>query len=147
MMVADVPPFAMAVVAVDDPQFAQRFDNWRRWCIGRGFHQGHCASLEGDYSGPQGKGHSTGWGDWEVSPPPPSDPRVVIDIPDAIEVNRAYTRLATLAPTYARAIQVLVFQSYIKPTRQAQILGTHYTRLDDLLYRAKKMLRNQLQGQ
>lgn len=147
MIVADAPLLAMTVIPITVGRFEQRFDNWRRWCVGRGFHQGHCASLEGAYSGPQGKGHSTGWGDWEVSPPPPSDPKVLIDIPDAIEVNRAYLRLASLAPTYARAIQVLVFQPWIRPQRQAQMLGTHYLRLDVLLDKAKKMLQNQLQAQ
>jgi hypothetical protein len=147
MMVLDVPAAAMLnVEAIKVDPFAARFENWRRWCVAHGHYQRRSASLEGVYSGPQGKGHPSGWGDWEESAPPRGTVLVPINIPDALEVNRAYTRLALLAPTYARAIQVLVFQPWLRPQRQAQMLGTHYQRLDFLLDRAKKMLRNQLRA-
>jgi hypothetical protein len=63
---------------------------------------------------------------------------------DAILVNRAYTRLALLSPSSAKVIQVLVFMPYLRPQRQAQILGTHYLRLDAELDKCKQMLKNQL---
>jgi len=127
--------------------FEIRFQNWVRWCKARGMHgNGRAASLEGAYSGPQGKGHPTGWGDWESGPLAPLNVPELIDIPDAVEVNRAFTQLAMIASTYAMAIKVLVFMDWMKPTRQAQILGTHYTRLSFMLDRAKKMLRNVLRG-
>lgn len=128
MLVADLPLLAMTV-----EEFPGRFENWRRWCIQKGLHQGRVGSIEGAYRSPQ---------HWD--PPEPRPP--MIDVLDALEVNRAYVRLAQLAPSYARAIQVLVFQAYIRPTRQAQMLGTHYLRLDALLHEAKQMLSNQLRA-
>jgi hypothetical protein len=61
---------------------------------------------------------------------------------DAVKVNRAFTKLALSAPSYAQVIKVMVFMPWLKPTRAAQILGTHWTRLDEQLNRAKVMMRN-----
>lgn len=123
-MESDVP------VLKADP-FESRWLNWIRWCNQKGLYQGRTGSLEGAYRSPQ---------IWH--PPEPRPP--TIDVPDAILVNKAYTRLAKLSPTNAQVIKTLVFMPWLKPTRQAQILGTHYMRLDELLHRAKTMLKNQL---
>jgi hypothetical protein len=111
--------------------FDARFDNWRRWCIQKGLHRGRAGSAEGAWRSPQV---------WDAPNPRPPE----IDLPDAILVNRAFTQLALSAPRNANAIKVLVFMGWLKPTRQAQILATHYTRLDELLSRSKIMLRNLL---
>jgi hypothetical protein len=113
----------------DEAEFGVRFQNWVRWCVQKGLYRG---SVEGAYRSPQ---------HWD--PPEPRPPS--IDPLDAVVVNRAYTRLAILAPYHATVIKVLIFQPYIRPTRQAQILGTHYLQLDALLDKAKTMLANQLQ--
>lgn len=122
-----------------------RFSNWVRWCksLERGT-AGRCYSAEGNYRGPQGTGHPTGWGDWENGPLAPLEVKQPIDVPDALKVNRAYTRLAQLSPTYAEVIRVLVFQPWIPERRQAQMLGTHYQRLTQMLGKAKTMLQNNL---
>lgn len=118
---------------VIDAAFEARFENWVRWCNQKGLHQGRVGSLEGGYRSPQ---------IWH--PPEPRPPS--IDLPDAVLVNRAYTKLAIQAEHYARAIQTLVFMPYLRPTRQAQILGTHYLRLNELLDKSKLMLKNLLRA-
>ena len=110
-------------------EFDRRFDNWVRWCKSKGTQTGRCFSAEGAYRSPQ---------IWHAPGPRPAD----IDVPDAVAVNRAFVRMATQTPTYANVIKVLVFKSWMRPTLQAQILGTHWTRLDGELGRAKKMLKN-----
>ena len=112
-------------------KFEVRWKNWIRWCVQKGLYQGRAGSVEGAYRSPQ---------HWD--PPDPRPP--TIDLPDAVLVNRGYTRLAMLAPYHAKVIQVLVFEPFLRPTRQAQKLGTHYLRLDELLHRSKIMLANQL---
>lgn len=124
--------------------FEDRFRNWRAWCLSRGFYRRQTGSIEGDYSGPQGNGHPSGWGDWDQAAPPITQARVVVNVPDAMDVQRAYVRLWQQSERYARVIQVLVFQDWIKPQRQAQILATHYLRLPAELVKAKKMLANLL---
>lgn len=99
----------------------------------KGLHTGRCGSAEGNWRSPQV---------WDAPNPRPQ----AIDVPDAILVNRAYTRLALTAPKHAKALKVLVFMGWLRPTRQAQMLATHYTRLDELLRRAKIMLRNVSHG-
>ena len=132
----------MAETAVE---FEARFENWVRWCRQRdGSGAGRVASLEGAYTGPQGKGHPTGWGDWEQGPLAPLPVKVIVDVNDALRVNRAYVQLAAQSPTNARIIQVRVFQGYLSEKRQAQVLGVQIGRLDELLDRAKKMLCNLL---
>jgi hypothetical protein len=111
--------------------FDRRFENWRRWCIQKGLHRGRAGSVEGAYRSPQ---------HWDPPEPRPAE----IDVLDAILVNRAYTRLALLSPRSAKVIQVVVFMPYLRPQRQAQILGTHYLRLDAELDKCKQMLKNQL---
>jgi hypothetical protein len=118
LCLVEIKPQRPAQNAVEADDFALRFENWRRWCIQKGFHRGHCGSVEGAYRSPQ---------HWDPPEPRPAS----IDLLDAVVVNRAYTRLALIAP-------------YLRPTRQAQILGTHYLRLDELLHTAKQMLSNQL---
>lgn len=132
---------------IADAVFEAKFENWRRWCILKGMYQAQAGSLEGSYSGPQGHGHPTGWGDWDQAAPPVTKERVVINVPDAVAVNRAFVSLASLAPYHAQVIKTLVFKPFLRETRQAQILGTHYQRLGELLRRAKLMLKNQLQAQ
>lgn len=114
-----------------EPEFHQRFDNWRRWCLQKGLHQGRTGSIEGFYRSPQC---------WD--PPEPRPP--AIDLPDAIMVNRAYMYLAQLAPKQANIIKILTFRPHWRPQWQAQKLGIHYTRLDEALDAAKIMLKNQL---
>lgn len=110
--------------------FDIRFENWVRWCNARGHQTGHCYSAEGAYRSPQI------WHPPEARPPE-------IDGNDALTINRAYTRMATLTPRYANVIKVLVFRHRRdRPTLQAQMLGIHWTRLDGELDRAKKMLEN-----
>jgi hypothetical protein len=128
MMVIDVPVLALTV---EPDGFEPRFRNWVRWCVQKGLHRGRAGSVEGAYRSPQ---------HWDPPEPRPAE----IDVLDAIVVNRAYTRLALISPRSAKVIQILVFMPYIRPQRQAQMLGTHYLRLDALLEQCKQMLRNQL---
>lgn len=111
--------------------FQERFENWVRWCCSKGLYQGHAFSIEGQYRSPQ---H---W--WPEGPRPPS-----IDTVDAVLLNRAYNRLSMLAPKQGRIIKLLTFKSYLRPQWQAQKLGIHYLDLEKALYRAKLMMRNQL---
>ena len=111
--------------------FETRFANWRRWCDQRGRKQERAGSAEGAWRSPQC---------WE--PPNPRPPE--IDLLDALDVNKAYIRLWMLAPSWANVIKVIVFKPYLRPQRQAQLLGTHYLKLDQMLAKAKTMLRNQL---
>jgi hypothetical protein len=132
---ADIRLLAIQIESVRaDASFEKRFDNWRRWCLQKGLHQGRVGSAEGNWRSPQ---------IWHPPEPRPA----AIDLPDAVAVNRAYTQLAIQSPSAAKAIQVIVFMPYLRPQRQAQILGTHYLRLDGLLDKTKIMLRNVLQGQ
>jgi len=112
-------------------EFSQRFQNWVRWCSVRGVYQGHAFSIEGLYRSPQ---------HWHPEDPRPPE----IDRPDAVMVNRAYTRLAILTPRQARIIKFLTFRAYLRPQWQAQKLGIHYLELDEAYYRAKLMLEHQL---
>lgn len=113
-------------------EFTARFENWRRWCNQKGLYQGRTGSIEGAYRSPQ---------HWDPPEPRPAE----INVPDAVLVNRAYTRLALLAPKQASIIKVLVFRPYWRPQWQGQKLGIHWRLLDEALERAKKMLRNQLE--
>jgi hypothetical protein len=134
VIVADAPLSLLAIQIQPlerKDAFESRFTNWVMWCARKGLHQARAGSAEGAWRSPQ---------IWH--PPEPRPP--VINDPDAVVVNRAYTQLAILAPSYARALQVLVFMPWLKPQRQAQILGTHYLRLDALLEKSKQMLKNQL---
>jgi hypothetical protein len=109
--------------------FDQRFENWVRWCNQRGLHRATCGSAEGNWKSPQV---------WEAQNPRPAE----IDTVDAVRVNRAFTKLALSAPSHAQVIKVIVFMPWLRPTRAAQMLGTHWTRLDEKLNRAKLMMRN-----
>jgi hypothetical protein len=134
VIVAEPVLITMAVAPIELPDaFSARFNNWVRWCVQKGLYRGRAGSVEGAYRSPQ---------HWD--PPEPRPP--TIDVLDAILVNRAYVRLAMLSPRNAKVIQVLVFHPYIRPTRQAQILGTHYLELDRRLDEAKAMLANQLRA-
>jgi hypothetical protein len=124
--------------------FSARFANWARWCVQKGLYRGRAGSVEGAYSGPQGNGHPSGWGDWEEAAPPLTQPKIAVDVPDAIEVNRAYVSLWTLSPTNAHVIKVMTFRAHWPPRWQAQKLGIHWSRLDEAYARAKKMLSNQI---
>jgi hypothetical protein len=124
-----VEPALMRMAPPD--AFSARFANWARWCVQKGLYRGRAGSVEGAYRSPQ---------HWD--PPEPRPP--TIDVLDAILVNRAYVRLAVLAPKQAQIIKVLVFRPHFRPQWQAQKLGIHYTELDEALSRAKRMLCNQL---
>jgi hypothetical protein len=134
-----------------DDEFEDRFKNWRRWClyfdIGRYKHGGRAVSLEGCYSGPQGKGHPYGWGDWDVAAPPQIRINEPIDHWDALDVNRAYTQLPERTRT---TIKLIYFPCVDKtgrpltPKRKAQIIRCHYLDLRETGYMAKRMLRNRL---
>lgn len=127
MLVAEEPIIGIR----EEAEFSQRFENWRRWCVQKGLYQGRAGSIEGAYRSPQ---------HWD--PPEPRPPS--IDVVDALEVNRAYTRLAQIAPSQANIIKVVVFRQHWRPQWQAQKLGIHHTLLEEALARAKKMLGNQL---
>ena len=114
-----------------DDDFPERFENWRRWCIAKGLHQGHAMSIEGRYRSPQ---------HWD--PPNPKPPE--IDLLDAVLVNRAYTMLAQIAESQAKIIKILTFREYWRPQWQAQKLGIHYLRLDEAYRWAKIAFQNQL---
>jgi hypothetical protein len=129
-----------------DSVWEQRFDNWAAWCRSKGFHQARAFSVEGCYSGPQGKGYPYGWGEWENGPLAPLEVRRVIDIPDAIHVNRAYTRLAITAETHARIIRVMTFDRRMSFPAKCRFLGYRQDRIDAVLGHAKRMLRNIAQG-
>ena len=109
--------------------FLLRFENWRRWCVARGLHQGHAYSIEGRYRSPQ---------HWNPPEPKPQ----MIDDNDALMVNRAYTRLAQIAESQAKIIKILTFRVHLRPQWQAQKLGIHYLVLDEAYYRAKLALKN-----
>ena len=117
------------VVPLKTDPFEVRFQNWVRWCNQKGLYRGRVGSAEGDWRSPQ------------IWDPPEPRPEPIND-PDAVEMNRAYTQLAMTAPTYARAIQVLVFRPYLRPQRQGQILGVNYQKLDQLLHKSKQMMKN-----
>jgi hypothetical protein len=121
----------MAEPAIEEVEFAARFRNWVRWCLAKGLYQGRTGSIEGAYRSPQ---------HWDPPEPRPEP----VDELDAILMNKAYVRLWMGSETAARVIQVLVFTPYLRPTRQAQILGTHYMRLEQELAKAKKMMQNLL---
>lgn len=109
--------------------FDERFDNWRRWCETRGVQYGRVGSLEGNYRSPQC---------WE--PPNPRPP--MIDVPDAILINRAYTWLSIHAPREAKTIKVMTFMHHWRERWKAQKLGIHYTKLDEAYKTARIMLKN-----
>lgn len=115
-----------------EPEFEARFRNWVRFCEAKGIHQARAGSAEGAWRSPQC---------WDPPGPRPAE----IDLLDALEVNKAYVRLSQLANKQARVIQFLVFKyKHARPQYQGQLLGIHYTRLDEALERAKTMLKNQL---
>jgi len=140
-------------------QFLLRLDNWTRWCAGRGlYHRAAPVSLAGEVMSSEGRALSlegnyrcesrpddtpTGWGDWLSSAP--VQPRPAIDIPDAVLVNRAYVRLATLTARQARIIRIMTFKAHWRPQWQAQKLGIHYLELPSAYYRARLMLAHQLE--
>jgi hypothetical protein len=74
------------------------------------------------------------------------DPPRIIDIPDAIHVNRAYTRLAITAETHARIIRVMTFDRRMSLPAKCRMLGYRQDRIDGALDRAKRMLKNIAQG-
>jgi hypothetical protein len=109
-------------------EFAQRFENWRRWCVRKGLYQGRTGSAEGAYRSPQ---------IWD----PPGPRPMPINDPDAILLNRAFWQLGGKVRL---TIKILVFRSHWRPQWQAQKLGVHYLKLDQELVKAKRMMENRL---
>lgn len=99
----------------------------------RGLHQAHAGSIEGRYRSPQ---------HWEPVNPKP-DWLVLLNEPDAVLVNKAYSQLGDWAQ---RVIKTLWFAPvcYWRPQRQAQRIGCHWRELGDMGYRAKLMLKNRV---
>ena len=109
--------------------FNERFDNWVRWCNAKGLMQRRTGSLEGNYRSPQC---------WD----PPGPRPAVIDLPDAILLNRAYTWMAVHAPREAKVIKIMTFFGHWRATWKAAKLGVHHTKLDDAYKTARTMMKN-----
>jgi hypothetical protein len=131
-----IPPF------VTEDDFERRFRNWLSWCrfSDRG-PNGRCSSLEGAYSGPQGKGHPYGWGDWDEAAPPKITIPVPVDYWDGLLVNRAYWQLGEKA---RRTILVIWFRQHWRAQWKAQKIGCHHTELEERAHWGKLMLRNRV---
>lgn len=97
--------------------FEARFENWRHWCLMNGRFQAKAGSAEGNYRSPQV---------WDDTNPKPVW-LIEMDIPDAVEVNRAYCELSGWD---RRVIKVLWFRPHWRPQWQGQKLGVHYTKLE-----------------
>jgi hypothetical protein len=124
--------------------FEPRFQNWLRWCYeisGEPVASDRAHSLEGLYSGPQGKGHPTGWGDWDEAAPPHITIPIPIDHWDALLINRAYWQLGE---KIRRTIKILWFRKSWGKERQARKIGVHQSTLDDVAEQSKAMLKNRL---
>ena len=57
-------------IALEHREVDEALSHWGQYWRVRGRPPEHAMSLEGGYSGPQGKGHPHGWGDWETDIPP-----------------------------------------------------------------------------
>ena len=127
----------------DDSQidFAERFDNWVRWCrSGSGQPCGHAYSLEGLYTGPQGKGHPYGWGDWASAVISRYQYREPVIVPDAHQVNTAYWQL----PDRPRKVIKLIWFTSLAARTKARKLNIHYLQLADTGRQAQQQLQDQL---
>jgi hypothetical protein len=118
----------------DLDNFEVRFANWLAWCRMRGLHQGHAGSIEGRYRSPQ---------HWDPINPKPAW-LLAMNVNDAVLVNRAFVALTESSPRMARAIKVIWFKANLRPQKQAQEIGCHWKELEEIGYRAKKMLENRL---
>ena len=111
--------------------FNERFSNWLYWCQLKGIYHGKAGSAEGRYRSPQ---------TWEPQNPKPAW-LITMDIPDAVEVNRAYSQLGERT---RKIIKVLWLKTTWRPQWQAQAIGCHWKELEEVGYRAKRMLENRL---
>ena len=93
--------------------------------------QAKAGSAEGNYHSPQV---------WDDRNPRPQW-LIELDVPDAVEVNRAYIQLGERT---RRVIKILWFRTHWRPQWQAQKLGCHHTELGELGHKARLMLRNRL---
>lgn len=102
-----------------------RIENWRNWVIDRPNYR-HTHSIEGRYRSPQC---------WE-----PVGPSVVVDIWDAIAVEKAIVRLPE-----AHRIVVIGHHLYrADPRAICRRAGVNWHGFDEHLRRAETMLRNSL---
>ena len=111
--------------------FEQRFSNWLHWCQLKGIYHGKAGSAEGYYRSPQ---------IWEPQNPKPIW-LIELDENDAVLVNRAYSQLGTKA---RKTIKVLWIKTGWRPQWQPQAIGCHWKELEEVGYRAKRMLENRL---
>lgn len=111
--------------------FNERFSNWLHWCQLKGIYHGKAGSAEGHYRSPQV---------WEPQNPKPAW-LITLDENDAVLVNRAYSQLGDRT---RRVIKVLWIKTGWKPQWQAQAIGCHWKELEDVGFRAKRMLENRL---
>lgn len=112
--------------------FSERFHNWLHWCQIKGIYHGKAGSAEGRYRSPQ---------TWEPQNPKPAW-LVTMDINDAVLVNRAYSQLAERT---RKIIKVIWIKAHWRPQWQAQAIGCHWKELEEVGYRAYRMLENRLE--
>lgn len=124
--------------------FDERFTNWIYWCSGRVVLPAvRAISAEAAWSGPQGKGCPTGWGDYDITSLPPRPIRPRVDPHDALDLQRAYVRL----PAWDRlAIKLIWFSPKLRDQEIARRLNTHHTRLQDAARAAREALRRRVDG-
>lgn len=93
-------------------------------------YQGHAGSIEGRYRSPQ---------HWDPVNPKP-EWLLMMNEPDAVLVNRAYSRLSQWAMKTIRVLWLPYRGKRLSEYQKAKELGCHYTELYDKGLRAKSEL-------
>lgn len=108
--------------------FSARFRNWLRWAKSTGRFIQKAGSAEGNYRSPQC---------WE-----PEDPRgEPVDLLDAALLDKVYLGLPDRV---RKIIKILHFRDRWRPQWQAQKLGVHYLKLEELNREALSIFESKL---
>lgn len=124
-MINSVIAVVLAPPVIFSESFQSRLENWRRWLTSGGS-VGRCGSAEGNYR-----------------PPPcwhPPEPRVGIDLADALKVNEAWQEL--VMPEKQMVKFAMVYKEHWRATCRKLRIGSE--QYDSMLERSLTNLRNNL---
>lgn len=132
-------------IALEHREVDEALSHWGQYWRTRGRPPASCESLEGAYSGPQGKGHPTGWGDWQIVVPRPwtaPSPDIAFHVEQVMQV---WAREGREGAKVRRALKFwYVYRS--SPDYISQRLRVRLGEVQPLLYDGRQEVMGRLTG-